>query len=188
MKISGRASEIISRLKGTCIAVEVGCGDGITSASVLKSNAKAVVHMVDQWMPLNEVTEKYYLASNPYPVRTQKYWDEVKNKALRNVEFAGERAVIHYATSEKASQAFSNYSVDLVFIDAEHSYAAVLSDISLWIDKVKIGGWLGGHDYGLPRFTGVKKAVDKQFGKSIITGKDSTWWVPIKHKRSVSRL
>lgn len=47
--------------------------------------------------------------------------------------------------------------LDLVFIDASHAEEDVRSDIELWRPKVRQGGVLCGHDYGV--FEGVTKAV-----------------------------
>ena len=52
-------------------------------------------------------------------------------------------------------------SLDFVVIDAEHGYESVVADISAWLPKLKQGGVLFGHDYGHPRFPGVKRAFDK---------------------------
>ena len=64
-------------------------------------------------------------------------------------------------TSLEASKVFPDKYFDFVYIDAEHSYDAVVNDIAAWLPKVKIGGYLGGHDYNLKS---VKKAVWHQFG------------------------
>jgi len=66
--------------------------------------------------------------------------------------------------SIEASKFFPDNSLDLVFIDADHSYESVLNDIKNWFPKVKKGGIISGHDYEHPSFYGVKKAVDEFFG------------------------
>jgi len=55
-----------------------------------------------------------------------------------------------------------------VFIDADHSYEAVKADINAWYPKVKVGGYLCGHDFilGNPEDT-VNKAVTEIFGDDI---------------------
>ena len=69
--------------------------------------------------------------------------------------------------SIKAAKLIENRSLDLVFIDADHSYQAVKDDIAAWMPKVKIGGVLCGHDYSRPRWQ-VTEAVDEVFGKDFI--------------------
>jgi predicted O-methyltransferase YrrM len=49
-------------------------------------------------------------------------------------------------------------SVDLVFIDADHSYEAVIKDINKYTPKLREGGILCGHDIDYP---GVNRAVNE---------------------------
>jgi hypothetical protein len=52
-------------------------------------------------------------------------------------------------------------SLDFVYIDADHSYEAVASDIRLSCRKVKLNGHIMGHDYTTRLFPGVVRAVDE---------------------------
>lgn len=52
---------------------------------------------------------------------------------------------------------------DVVFIDADHSYEAVLADIHHWRRGVKVGGIIAGHDYLEPNHPGVVQAVTEVF-------------------------
>lgn len=58
--------------------------------------------------------------------------------------------------------------VDMVFIDANHSYASVRADIIAWLPKTK--KVICGHDYDFPD---VKKAVDELFEIDGLVG--SIW-------------
>eukprot|EP00971_Amphidinium_carterae_P228524 4532571-Amphidinium_carterae.1 len=49
--------------------------------------------------------------------------------------------------SDAAPVHLRNRSLDLVFIDGDHSYEAVKRDIALWTPKVACRGILSGHDY-----------------------------------------
>jgi SAM-dependent methyltransferase len=71
--------------------------------------------------------------------------------------------------------------LDLVFIDADHTYDACRADIRAWIRHVAPTGILCGHDYGLRQLPGVKVAVDEfaeEFGLhvTVITG-TSIWFI-----------
>jgi len=78
-------------------------------------------------------------------------------------------------SSLNASKLFKNESIDIIFIDADHSYEGVKKDISLWLPKVKVGGFLTGHDYGLG-FYGVINAVNEKLGvDNISINYDSVW-------------
>jgi len=60
--------------------------------------------------------------------------------------------------STEAATEYEDHSLDFVWIDGDHSYEAVVQDITAWLPKVKPGGWMGGHDYNHPQHEGVKQA------------------------------
>jgi hypothetical protein len=70
-------------------------------------------------------------------------------------------------TSVVAASMFKDKSLDFVFIDANHLYAGISSDIKAWGPKVKPGHLLGGHDYDVAIWPDVKRAVDEAFGTSV---------------------
>jgi predicted O-methyltransferase YrrM len=75
------------------------------------------------------------------------------------------------STSDRLELIFQNKSLEFVFIDATHTYDAVMADIQMWSRKVAPGGIISGHDYcaGWP---GVVEAVDGFFGKSNVDSPD----------------
>ena len=79
-------------------------------------------------------------------------------------------------TSENAVKLFENNSLDIVFIDAEHTYPKVKQDINNWLEKVKNKGYLTGHDYSLT-FFGVIKAVNETLGEDNIKVKQDAVWI-----------
>ena len=68
----------------------------------------------------------------------------------------GSRAILRRADSAAAVKDFSN--LDFAYIDGDHSYGGCLADVERWWETVRPGGWLAGHDFGVPRF-GVSEAV-----------------------------
>lgn len=75
-------------------------------------------------------------------------------------------------TSLEGAKFFADGSLDVVFIDGDHSEDAVRADIQAWRPKLKRGGLLCGHDYDAPH--SVKVAVDDLVG--AVTIEDSVWW------------
>jgi hypothetical protein len=65
--------------------------------------------------------------------------------------------------SVDAAEYFTDGYFDFVYIDADHSYESVLTDIRAWLPKVRDGGMIAGHDY-VESQPGVKKAVHECFG------------------------
>lgn len=90
------------------------------------------------------------------------------------------RLSIHTARSANFAAFLADESVDMVYVDGDHEYAGVAEDIRLYWPKIKLNGFMGGHDYAPPH-PGVQRAVDEL----IATGKtgpfrqfaDASWLV-----------
>lgn len=66
--------------------------------------------------------------------------------------------IVKSSTVEFLSNCQDDY-FDLVYIDADHSYNGVTNDLELSYQKVKIGGYICGHDY--IRNTQCESAVNR---------------------------
>tara|TARA_B110000238_G_C15889097_1_gene336869 strand:- start:36 stop:524 length:489 start_codon:yes stop_codon:yes gene_type:complete len=66
-------------------------------------------------------------------------------------------------------------NVDLVFIDADHSYQGCSIDIKAYTPKVNQGGILSGHDIDFP---GVNKAVN-ELVQTFDVGPNNVWFKSI---------
>ena len=77
------------------------------------------------------------IAASTRPVELIKKW---------SVEAARE---IAESTNDRAIKRLWDGGLDWVYLDADHSHAAVLSDIEAWYPLLKSGGLFCGHDYVL---------------------------------------
>jgi len=116
--------------------VEIGAWKGRSTIALLRG-CKGFVFAVDPWHG-----------------GTQGYSEFVYN----TMEF--DHLVIFKMPSLRAVTMFTA-PVDMVFIDADHSYEAVKSDIEAWLPKTT--RIISGHDYGDTLSPGVKRAVDEKF-------------------------
>ena len=73
--------------------------------------------------------------------------DELYEKFLENVKPV--KHVINPIKMEsiEASKLYKDASLDVVFIDGAHDFDNVQNDIKAWLPKVKVGGYIAGHDY-----------------------------------------
>ena len=91
-------------------------------------------------------------------------------KVLRS-ELADGRVVLHVGDSEAFRRGYRGRVPALVFLDADHSYAAVRDEIA-WAMSIGVP-IIAGHDYGNPQF-GVTRAVDEAFPNGI-TSRGAVW-------------
>ena len=87
-----------------------------------------------------------------------------------------ERAELLVMTTDEAAALVPDRSLDFVFIDADHSFKSVQSDIRHWLPKVRRGGRIMGHDYNR-KWPGVVGAVDAAFGLQARVYPGSIWSV-----------
>lgn len=92
----------------------------------------------------------------------------------------GTRAKLIRMTSEKASKKFKNQSLDFVFIDGDH--LDVHNDVKYWESKVRVGGYIMGHDWNHPGYGNIKGFVNSYFDKKDIHADDEAdiWYVQKK--------
>lgn len=118
--------------------VEVGTFKGEFSKNILE-NWDGTLYMVDVWRGLSDE----YIDSSNHALHSTRIYEEVMN----NISGYEDRGIMIRATSEVASHMFEEQSLDFVYIDANHAYDFVVQDIELWSPKVKVGGYICGHDY-----------------------------------------
>ena len=86
--------------------------------------------------------------------------DRLFSVVSSNLEKFSGRARLIREKSWLGADLFEDGSLDIVYIDGDHTYEAVVKDLAAWYPKVKKGGIICGDDIGWP---GVKKAVDEFF-------------------------
>ena len=85
------------------------------------------------------------------------------------LRLAGLADVVNLATSTGQAQAarYPDASLDFVFLDADHGYQDTVELLRAFLPKMKTGGVLAGHDFGLP---GVAQAVDEMLSGAVRRG------------------
>lgn len=76
-------------------------------------------------------------------------WNHIKNIAINNTSFAGDRVKVIQSYSVPGAQNFENDFFDWIYLDAMHDYENVKKDIDAWWPKLRQGGLFSGDDYGL---------------------------------------
>lgn len=143
------------------IGAEIGVHRGECSGHLLGMHPGLKLYMIDMWSPNTYKGKGDDAATGPYRKIYQEEC-ELNFKIAKNIVYKfNERAEIIPLCSLEANELINFEELDFCFIDAAHDYESVKSDIIAWLPKVKKGGWMIFHDYGL--FEGVTKAVDEMF-------------------------
>lgn len=145
--------------------VECGAWLGQSSAYLCDiAKDRINVFIVDSWQgSANEVATHHKLAQE-----TDIYTIFLDNMGER--KFTPIRKLSHEAVLD-----FEDESCDVVYIDMEHTYDAVSKDIDMWLPKVKVGGYLAGHDYNPGSWPGVVQAVNEKLHDKFRILDNSTW-------------
>jgi hypothetical protein len=152
---------------GNVKMVEVGVRKGDHAQQVL-DNWPEIEHLtlVDAWKPYDAF---------PNEMDQNHTRDLVIDKFLGN-----EKVTVLQADSVQGSLKFEDETLDFAYIDADHSYVAVMRDVRAWLPKIRKGGIIGGHDYDFEHDS-VKKAVHDIFGDKVQHAENSNglqdWWV-----------
>jgi cephalosporin hydroxylase len=160
-------------LRRDAVCVEVGVAHGrsvLFLAEILAALGRdaAKVYAVDTWgYPAHDEPEAVFPHCFSQVLQT---W--VENASMVELE----HVCPVRARSVDASRLFRRRSVDLVMIDASHDVGSVGADIEAWWPRVRVGGWLSGHDYR-PENPGVVSAVDAFFRGRVVVY-DTVWVVP----------
>lgn len=155
---------LLNSIPDNGIFVECGAWLGRSSAYLCEqAKSRINVYIVDSWKgSANELNSHHKLA-------TETDIFQIFTDNMRGYQYTPIRSL-----SQDAVNHFEDESCDVVFIDMEHTYEAVKNDINIWINKVKNGGYLAGHDY-VQGWPGVVAAVNESFGEENIIKKDDCW-------------
>lgn len=180
-----RATTIANRLAPKGLAAEVGVLIGQTSEALLGLRKDARLIMVDSWAPMTMQPEQYKATGDTHAFHDLERVARHRAEATERAEKFPKRATILALPSLEAAATIENGALDLVFLDADHSYEGVRDDIAAWLPKIHKGGWIGGHDYGNDNAGfqfGVTRAVDEWIaatGHKLERDLNFTWFVRV---------
>jgi FkbM family methyltransferase len=181
-------ASLVNKMYPKGIGVEIGVLRGEFSKIILERWEQGTLYMVDTWRHIGE-----YVDLNG---RDDQYHYDCMTQTARNIKDYQDRAHMIRMDSVQSSHIFPDEYFDFIFIDADHSYQAVVRDLESWWPKIKKGGlfcgddyipddgdiWLINHDDGTQQYAGkfgVRKAVNEfaqQNGLKIYSTTDEPYW------------
>lgn len=161
-------SSMVEKFESGSHFLEIGAWLGKSTSylavEIINSNKNIKFDVIDKWIADPEGTwSPYVLKEDPYEI------------FLKNLN-----PVINYINpikgdSRELHENYDDNSIDFIFIDGDHEYDGVMSDIKNWFPKLKKNGIIAGHDY-YPYET-VQSAVNDYFGKDNIKIIKNSWFV-----------
>lgn len=146
--------------------VEIGCWKG-RSTHALASACKGKVITIDTFKGTEGEPGSPFIDAQDQDILAEHLLPNVGQ--FENLE-------VWNMTSLEAAELVPDGSVDMVFLDGDHSYAAIKADIEAWKPKAK--KIICGHDYN---WHGVQEAVTENFGVPDTAG--SIWIHRIGEKK-----
>lgn len=153
----GNIEQLIKELNNPTTYVEIGIAMGFHIETIAKQFQDVTCYGIDPYIPYDpndsfndigkiepslSVQENFNLFCSSVTGRLKKYSNF---KHIRE-------------SSDSAYKLFQDESIDLIFVDGDHTYDAVKKDCNFWWDKLKTGGIMCWDDYS---WSGVKQAVNE---------------------------
>lgn len=188
--VAQRGDAILRRLPAggttrTIRVAEIGVLDGRLSQHILRGS-DCHLTMVDSWLPGDQQPERYKQTRDAHSDHTPSEMHGIRTLAMRVAAGYADRTTVLEMDSVAAAAKTKNGSLDLVFLDADHSVEGLRRDVAAWLPKVRKGGWIGGHDYANTdtRFAfGVDQVVDEFVAQndwaSLELDDNFTWFVRV---------
>lgn len=169
---SAARKHVLEILPRDAIGVEIGVWKGDFSAQILKTAQPQVLHLVDPWLvsdSSDRTSEAWYGADRITQAAMNAIHDQVAARFDR--EAASGRVVIHRTDALEALGAMAEASVDFVYVDGDHSYEGVSSDLAEAWRVTKIDGFICCDDYLLGAWwkDGVVRAVHQLLVSQPVT-------------------
>jgi hypothetical protein len=96
-------------------------------------------YLIDPWAQLPDWNK-------PFNVEARAF-DEVYAEALKNTEFAADKRVILRGRTKAVVDQIPEQSLDLAYVDGDHTLRGITIDLIKIYSKVKNDGWIGGDDF-----------------------------------------
>jgi cephalosporin hydroxylase len=146
--------QICDILPPNCIGCELGVLNGSFSKILFDSGKFSKLYLVDLFS--GDISSGDKNGDNIRMYNGEENYNEVIRKFCNNPNIA----VIKSDSIQFLSTREDNY-FDFIYIDTGHTYDLTVAELALSLKKVKIGGYICGHDYSLTTFPGVYRAVNE---------------------------
>jgi hypothetical protein len=156
--------ELLRSMPRGSVCAEIGVYRGQFSKAILEIVKPSRLHLIDPWVYRPSYTGSWFggdiggsqaVMDSIYRVVVERFAREIRQGQV----------IIHRGFSAEIAKEFPDDYFDWIYVDADHKYKAVKSDLNAFYSKVKATGLIAGDNYGdNPHWwwkDGVKRAVDE---------------------------
>lgn len=119
---------------------EIGVWKGDFSARILSSNKQiSVYYMIDPWVNLPDWNKPANVSNGEF--------DRIYQIAMRRTAFASEKIKILRGSVKEMVSEIPDESLDMVYIDGDHTLRGITIDLIKVAPKIKEGGYILGDDF-----------------------------------------
>jgi hypothetical protein len=132
--------KILRAMPSQSVGAEIGVHEGDFSERILKEASPKRLHLIDPWKHFgeSEYEQSWYGGKDIEQREMDRRFERVKQRFRSRIESG--KVQIHRATSSQAVEQFDDAYFDWVYIDGNHLYEYVRSDLQAYAPKVKRGG------------------------------------------------
>ena len=141
------------------VLVEVGVYAGALSQLFATIPSIEKQHIVDSW-------------EGGYCNFDQKHMDGIMHLVFRWAA-TQPKITVHHMRSAVAVPLFEDESIDFWHTDGDHSLKGIMTDIELWLPKVKTGCIMSGDNYEIPE---VAEGVRRLLPNHELLANGRLWW------------
>ena len=143
--VENKMREPTKLIKPGMVCAEIGVWKGSYSKEIL-SKKPGTLHLIDPWAFQEDFPKRWYGGKR---AKTQEDMDAIHNNIM-NVYGVLPNVKVHRMFSYEGRNKFKDGYFDWVYIDGNHEFEYVLTDMFIYWQKVKKGGFLTGDDYTKP--------------------------------------
>ncbi len=150
--------KLLARLPRNAIGAEIGVWKGDFSRQLVAETQPRELHLIDPWKFRGEFPKRLYGGRG---AGSQTDMDRIHDEVKRHFE-RNSSVIIQRGTSGEVLGRMEDGYFDWIYIDGDHSYEGVMTDLELGQQKVRPGGILAGDDlyWGAADRMPVKRALE----------------------------
>lgn len=165
--------KLLARLPRNAIGAEIGVWKGEFSRQLVVETQPRQLHLIDPWQFRGEFPTRLYGGRG---ARSQADMDRIHDGVKRHFQSNG-TVIVQRGTSGEVLERMEDGYFDWFYIDGDHSYEGVMTDLELGQRKVRAGGVLAGDDlyWGAADGMPVKRALEDFVAQRNLADRLEIW-------------